>query len=119
MTPSTRTEEDALDKCLSIWQFLAETGVRAKGEAYNALNLRYDLHSCPCCEYSDRDNTGHQDCSRCPLWEQKKSGDHLMCTYEGSPYADWETALNTADRKHHAQRMVAAIERCIHMGEKL
>lgn len=91
---SYASADDALRKCLVIWEWLAKADASAtKEDAYEALELAVDLYDCPACEYALTVLRAYapdygrkiQRCEFCPLY----SGTKRVCTDTNEPYITW------------------------------
>lgn len=97
--PKYSSATSALQKCLTLWQWLEQHPEANKAEAYSALNLERDLCSCPACQYAvdvleqlrsdyQQDN---ERCDFCPLYPETDK----HCENDGEPYAIWAYSFHT------------------------
>ena len=123
-----KTLKETLEKTLTLWQYLEQTGTPYKADAYDDLNLEYDLNMCPCCDYASQQAkltvSQKEMCYLCPIWPVDK----VTLTAYGcenlptSPYKLWidvtfkdnlRTHEKCESRKYYAGEMVKLIKATI------
>jgi hypothetical protein len=117
------TKEEALQSCLEVWQYLAETGIEYKADAYAALGKKRDVFGCAACEFAGRSSHEEEDawCENCPLWDYH--GRDCECERLESPYYLWcngddEEGTTEETRIHYAKAMVRLITAKIAANKK-
>ena len=90
------TRQQAIDKSIELWKWLAETG--KEKEDYPWPRGKQPIDGCYLCEYAlqveDRED-GEDACSYCPL-----AINDLNCGTGN--YYDWDDARTSTDRKKYA-----------------
>ena len=97
----------AVEECLVLWKYLAQSGEGYKSKAIRKLNIRGKLSSfsydcnCPLCN--------HFTCDECP-WRTVPNNNKVMgpCWISGSPYDYWSMESDFNDRKTN-QRNASAV----------
>jgi hypothetical protein len=99
------TPKQALEKSLSVWEWLALNPMMEKFDAYEKLGLSRDSAHCACCEY---DHSQADDCSACPLYPGDTGSE---CMFQGAPYQRWEYKKDPYERQRAARDMVELINK--------
>ena len=97
------TKRKALEICLELWQWCAETGLdKADWPGWHKYG-QMDA-DCPCCEYVRQHPSDH-----CPIWKACH-GRELLCMNKDYPFCDWLFNTSLKGSKRHAHRMVELIQ---------
>ena len=89
----------AVEECLVLWKYLAQSGERSKRRAIQKLNREgklgkasYGDADCPLCEQFN--------CSNCPWKDIPNSiGEKTTCMTQGSPFLSWSGKNRIATQK--------------------
>lgn len=101
------TDKEALEKTLTLWEFLVAHPKCKKEEAYRSLKLTMDVNFCPLCEHA-RSPRGI-DCNRCLLHDFWPKSDTCLCMSLGSSFFKWCYAFTTSAKTRHAKRIAEAV----------
>ena len=89
---------------LKIWRYFAEhPEISHKDELPDELfsQIKNMVLNCPLCEFFLQNAGPILYCSDCPL---------NSCNTDGSLYNNWARSTSCEERKHHAQKIVDAID---------
>lgn len=105
------SKKKALEICLELWTWLAETGGEYKEDWPEWEKYGYMKHNCPCCEYTKKRVRGdsYSHCLWCPLLSFWPSNSFFgaPCCRLTSPYRMWDrTNAPPRTRKKYAQKIV-------------
>lgn len=119
-----KTLKETLEKTLTLWQYLEQTGTPYKADAYDQLGFDRDLNMCPCCDYASQQAkltvSQKEMCYLCPIWPVDKVKTAYGCeNLPTSPYKLWidvtfKDNLRTHEkykvRRYFAYKMVKLIQ---------
>ena len=93
------TREQAIDRSIELWEYLAETGDWGKSSWPRWKEFGRIDADCFLCEYNGReaDKTGLRICTRCPYYQS-----YGYCIKEGSPFMLWEEWEDRKANKKYA-----------------
>lgn len=92
------TKKKALEICIELWTWLAETGSEYKFDWPGWKEYGDIWAHCPCCEYQKQNPV-----SNCLIFSGING--KCTCTKEDSVYTKWNSA-GTSTRKEYAQQIV-------------
>jgi len=93
------TKEEALRKCVAMWDWLADNPSSKKIDYYTENDIEErPRYECYACEYAfQKAGKSEYDycitrsvCAHCPVWDQEDPNGCMMCCNDGSPYQRWE-----------------------------
>jgi len=96
-------------KCLIMWEWIAEDGSRYKEDFFEYLKMpEYHCPQCLCYACDQVLTQGFTECSNCPIkWTGSLNGG---CLDGGSPYNLWDTAESHIEAKKYAKKIVKLIK---------
>lgn len=101
------TRKKAIELCISLWTWLAETGAKFKSEwpEWEKYERNICWSHCWYCEYSNRrcKNTVGVNCKKCPLGGKSFECNDLY-------YGKWKEAETPRTRKKYAKLFLEQIE---------
>jgi hypothetical protein len=108
-----KTEKEALEITIKLWDHLASTGGDSKSNAVEALGLPHDMKAdCALCEYTEA------ECSECPLkgkWGPTDSGS--QCDLTGNLFDRWEYGYREERIEAASGIVEAAKERLLELND--
>lgn len=134
---SRLTKRQALEECITLWQYLADNQVRVSNRVRHNGNQvmqlkrkaisvvlpgkKYD-ENCPCCEYMHQQGLSCQKAQKCIIhWSGNRSFQTKFtgCSHMGSPYFLWQTSNSSGTKIRMALKIVELAKKALADLEEL